>query len=280
MNVSFLDFWYGFQPENNFFIHLLRLIKESVNITSPENADIIFYSCFGDSHKNFNTKKIFFTGENLRPNFNDCDLSLSFDFDDYNNKNIRLPLWYLYIDWFNVKSYNNPEWLIPVEYLSGDNEFTKKDKNQFCSTVFSSPYDTRFNMVNLLNNYKQVDCYGKIHNNKLPDGEKYKMDVISNYKFNICFENSVYPGYFTEKLLHAKIAGCIPIYYSDKSYSEDFNKKCCINLIDFENEYELIEYIKLIDNDTYLYNKIISEPLFKKTPSLDMIKNKLILYLN
>jgi hypothetical protein len=270
----------GTRAEYGYIRPLLRLIKESVNITSPENADIIFYSCFGDSHKNFNTKKIFFTGENLRPNFNDCDLSLSFDFDDYNNKNIRLPLWYLYIDWFNVKSYNNPEWLIPVEYLSGDNEFTKKDKNQFCSTVFSSPYDNRFNMVNLLNNYKQVDCYGKIHNNKLPDGEKYKMDVISNYKFNICFENSIYPGYFTEKLLHAKIAGCIPIYYSDKSYSEDFNKKCCINLIDFENEYELIEYIKLIDNDTYLYNKIISEPLFKITPSLDMIKNKLILYLN
>jgi hypothetical protein len=135
-------------------------------------------------------------------------------------------------------------------------------------------------MVNLLNNYKQVDCYGKIHNNQLPDGEKYKMDVISNYKFNICFENSVYPGYFTEKLLHSKIAGCIPIYYSDKSYSNDFNTKCCINLIDFENEYDFFEYIKLIDNDTYIYNKIKSEPLFKRTPSLDMIKNKLILYLN
>ena len=65
-----------------------------------------------------------------------------------------------------------------IKYNFDDNEFTKKDKNQFCSTVFSSPYDNRFNMVNLLNNYKQVDCYGKIHNNKLPDGEKYKMDVI------------------------------------------------------------------------------------------------------
>lgn len=273
MNVAFLDFWYGFQPENNFFIYLIRSVKENVNITSPENADIIFYSCFGNSHKNFNTKKIFFTGENLRPNFNDCDLSLSFDFDDYNNKNMRLPLWYLYIDWFNVKSYNNPEWLIPVEYLSGDNEFTKKDKNKFCSTVFSSPYNTRFNMVNLLNTYKQVDCYGKIHNNKLPDGEKYKMDIISNYKFNICFENSIYPGYFTEKLLHAKIAGCIPIYYSDKSYSEDFNTKCCINLIDFENEYDFFEYIKLIDNNDKLYNNILSEALFNTQLSLDSILN-------
>ena len=275
MNVAFLDFWYGFQPENNFFTYLIRSIKENVNITSPENADIIFYSCFGNFHKNFNTKKIFFTGENLRPNFNDCDLSLSFDFDDYNNKNIRLPLWYLYIDWFNVKSYNNPEWLIPVEYLSGDNEFTKKDKNQFCSTVFSSPYNTRFNMVNLLNTYKQVDCYGKIHNNKLPDGEKYKMDIISNYKFNICFENSIYPGYFTEKLLHAKIAGCIPIYYSDKSYSEDFNKKCCINLIDLNDQSELIEYIKEVDSDINLYNEIKSEPIFTMVPNLDEIKNKL-----
>jgi hypothetical protein len=277
MNIAFLDFWYDFQPENNFFIHLVRSIKENVNITSPERADIIFHSCFGDSHKKYNSKKIFFTGENLRPDFNNCDLSLSFDFDDYNNRNLRLPLWYLYIDWFNVKSYGNPDWLIPVEYLSNENEFTKKDKNQFCSTVFSSPYDSRFNMVNLLNEYKQVDCYGKIHNNKLPDGEKYKMDVISNYKFNICFENSIYPGYFTEKLLHAKIAGCIPIYYSDKSYSTDFNKNCCINLIDFENEYELIEYIKEIDNYDNLYNKIKSEPLFTNIPNLDYIKIELSL---
>ena len=272
MNIAFLDFWFGFQAENNFFIHLIKDIKENINITSPEIADIIFYSCFGDSHKNYNCKKIFFTGENIRPDFNDCDLSLSFDFDNYNNKNIRLPLWYLYIDWFNVKSYNNPDWLIPVEYLSGDNEFTKKDKSHFCSTVFSSPYNSRFNMVNLLNNYKQVDCYGKIHNNKLPDGEKYKMDVISNYKFNICFENSLYPGYFTEKLLHAKIAGCIPIYYSDESYSTDFNKNCCINLIDFENEYELIEYIKEIDNNTKLYQKIINEPLFNYLPKIEELK--------
>jgi hypothetical protein len=275
MNVAFLDFWYDFQPENNFFIHLVKSIKESVNITSPEKADVIFYSCFGDSHKKYNSKKIFFTGENLRPDFNNCDLSLSFDFDDYNNRNLRLPLWYLYIDWFNVKSYGNPDWLIPVEYLSNENEFTKKDKKQFCSTVFSSPYDSRFNMVNLLNEYKQVDCYGKIHNNKLPDGEKYKMDVISNYKFNICFENSIYPGYFTEKLLHAKIAGCIPIYYSDKSYSSDFNTNCCINLIDFDNVYELLEYIKKIDNDVDLYESIKNEKLFNETPNLDKIKKYL-----
>jgi hypothetical protein len=275
MNISFLDFWNGFKPENNFFIYLIKSTKENVNITPPENADVIFYSCFGNSNKKYNCKKIFFTGENLRPNFNECDLSLSFDFDHYGDRNMRLPLWYLYIDWFNVKSYNNPNWLIPVEYLVGDNEFTKKEKINFCSTVFSSPYDSRFNMINLLNTYKNVDCYGKIHNNKLLDGERYKMDVISNYKFNICFENSIHPGYFTEKILHAKIAGCVPIYYSDKSYSNDFNTNSCINLIDYNDMKEVLEDVKKIDSDNAIYKKIKSEPLFNKIPDIIELKNKI-----
>jgi hypothetical protein len=290
MKIGFLDFWHDFDINNNFFYHMMSSIIKDVRVTRPEDCDLLFFSCYGSRNNESqfqNKKRIFYTGENLRPVFDNrptttyntftgrCDLSISFDFDDYNGRNIRLPLWYIYIDWFNVKSYNNPNWLIPLEYLSNDNEFTKKEKKQFCSTVFSSPYDSRFNMVNLLNNYKQVDCYGKIHNNKLPDGEKYKMDVISNYKFNICFENSLYPGYFTEKLLHAKIAGCIPIYYSDKSYSTDFNTKCCINLIDFENEYELIEYIKKVDSDSSLYRRIQREPLFDKIPDLNNFIEKI-----
>ena len=186
MRISFLDFWYDFQPENNFFIHLIRQLKENVIVTEPEKADIIIYTCFGQRNKQYNhCKKIYFTGENLRPNFDECDYSLTFDFDSYDGKNIRLPLWYLYIDWFNVKSYGNPNYLIPRNYLIGDNEFNIKIKDKFCCTVFSSPYDTRFNMINALSNYKGVDCYGKIHQNKLPEGEKAKMDIISNYKFNI-----------------------------------------------------------------------------------------------
>ena len=32
-------------------------------------------------------------------------------------------------------------------------------------------------------------------------------------EFNICPENSEYPGYCTEKIFHALEAGCIPIYW-------------------------------------------------------------------
>ena len=75
-----------------------------------------------------------------------------------------------------------------------------------------------------------------IIDSKIKDGEKYKLDIISDYKFNICFENTIHPGYYTEKLLHAKIAGCIPIYYSDEKMNIDFNEKCALNLYDFENQ--------------------------------------------
>lgn len=275
MNISFLDFWPDFDSRNNFFIHIINQIKTNVNITRPELADVIIYSCFGNDHKKYNCKKIFFTGENIRPNFNDCNYSLSFDFSEYDGKNIRIPLWYLYIDWFEVKSYRNPEWLIPLSYLDKQNEFTLKNKSKFCSSVFSKHNEFRKKAVNTISEYIDVDCYGKIHKNSLPEGEKNKMDVISSYRFSICFENSIYPGYFTEKILHAKIAGCIPIYYSDKTFEVDFNKNCCINLIDFENFDHLLEEIKRVDSDPQIYNKKINEPLFSIPPTLDKIKNKL-----
>ena len=290
MKIGFLDFWHDFDINNNFFFHMLSSLKENVVVSSPEDCDILFFSCYGDRNNlpQFqNKKRIFYTGENLRPVYGQsvvrtasnfigrCDYSISFDFDENEDKNIRLPLWYLYIDWFGVGSYSNPDWLIPIDYLVNENEFTIKEKKKFCSTVFSSPYDIRFNMINSLNEYKTVDCYGKIHNNKLRDGEKYKMDIISDYRFNICFENSIYPGYFTEKLLHAKIAGCVPIYYSDKKYVEDFNFKSCINLIDFESISHLKEYIKEVDNDYVLYRRIQREPLFDRIPDLNCFIEKI-----
>jgi hypothetical protein len=280
MKLSFCDFWYGFDYNNNFITHLFKSIFENLIITSPQDCDYLIYSIFGSEHLNHNhCKKIFYTGENVRPNFNECHYSFSFDFDSYQEKNVRVPLWYFYIDWFNVGSYGNPSWLIPLNYLTETNEFVTTEKQKFCSTVFSSPYDHRFNAIKTINNYKKVDCFGKCHEMQIPQqdnhgGEYDKMKVISQYKFSICFENSEYPGYFTEKLLHSKIAGNIPIYYSHKSFSEDFNQECCLNLVNYPSmEYLLSDVIEL-DNDSKKYNKIISEPLFNKTPSLDSLKEK------
>ena len=124
-----------------------------------------------------------------------------------------------------------------------------------------------------ISKYKHVDICGKANPNfPLPDGEKYKLDLISGYKFSLCYENSVTPGYHTEKLLHGIVAGNIPIYYGDKTVDKDFNPERFINAVDMSDE-ELIEKIKEIDSNDELYNKILNEPIFNKKVSLDDISN-------
>jgi len=278
MNIAFSDFWQypkAFDPNNNFFIHVIRQLFEGVQVVHPEDADYMIFSSFGNENGRYNNcKKIFYTGENVRPNFNKCDYSLTFDFDTYGGKNFRLPLWYLYIDWFNVGSYGNPDWLIPESYLYGENKFTEMEKSKFCSIVYGSPHQSRIDAVkNISSNYKEVEVFGKANPNyNLPDGENYKMDLISNYKFSLCYENSITPGYHTEKLLHGKIAGNIPIYYGDKTVSEDFNPDSFINAYGMTDE-ELVETIRKIDSDNELYIEIRKQNLFSEKINLNQIYN-------
>ena len=84
MKISFLDFWGGFNPNNNFLINSIRQIKEFVEVTTAEDSDIIICSLFGqEHHKYYNRKKIIlFSGENIRPNYQTYDKSISFDFDN------------------------------------------------------------------------------------------------------------------------------------------------------------------------------------------------------
>lgn len=264
MNLCFLDFWNDFDKNNNFFIHYFKLLfpEKTINVTSESDADLVIFSCFGKQHKNVNrskTKKIFFTGENIRPNFYECDYSFTFDLDDYNGKNIRIPLWYFYIDWFNVGSYGNPKYLLPVNEIKG--LWFNKEKTKTSCAVFSSPKPERFFMINCLSKYFPVDCYGKPFG-KHTSGEDDKYNTISQYKISMCFENSLYPGYVTEKLFHSRTAGNLSLYWGHSDVKYDFNPKGFINANDFNSFEECAEYVNYLLNNDTKYNEIIQEPIF------------------
>ncbi len=282
LKIYFVDFWNSFQKNNNYFFHLLST-KYNVELCE-ENPDIVFFSVDYSKQKNIlkykNKKclKIFFTGENVRPNFfidegidypnyfiSKCDASFSFDYNLINGiKNYRLPLWVIYIDWFNKNGYGDPKYLLSLDKIY-NNEFINTAKNKFCCIVASNSTNLRKDFFDKLNKYKNIDGYGSMFNNRIPDGEDSKYKIISNYKFSICFENSISPvnGYYTEKLFHAKTAGNIPIYFSDNLCKYDFNDKCFINFYDYKTPEECIEYIKKIDQDDQLYQNMLSQPLFK-----------------
>ena len=277
MKISFADFWDGFDYNNNFFRDLILSIDNSYNfIPFSNDTDILIYSCFGKSHNKVSpkVKKIFYTGENLRPNYNDCQYSLTFDFDSYSGKNIRLPLWVLQIDWFNKINYTNPQYVIPLEYIKA-NPLTRKNKDKFCCIVFNSRSPHRCEIIEKLGKYKKVDCYGKPFGNWFY-GEDNKLKTMSDYKFNICFENSISPGYYTEKMIHAKTAGCLPLYWADNGCEKDFNKNSFLNLYNFNNLDEFVEKIIELDKDDLAYSQITKEYLFEnKEISLDNLKKEL-----
>lgn len=266
LNIHFVDFWPNFNCKDNFFTRYLKFLLEKdcdIFVTNEINdCDVLFYSCFGDSHRlarRSKTKKIFYTGENVRPNFSHCDYSLTFDFDDYGGRNVRLPLWYLYVSWFGFIEKNNPAYTIDEKNLQGDWFNVKKEKK--CCTVFSSPTEERIKMIGQLEKFFPVAGFGKFFG-KHSKGEKDKYKIISQYRSSICFENSMCPGYVTEKLLHARTAGNVAIYWGHSSASYDFNPKGYINAADFKSFAECAEYVNYVIEDSNKLNKMIKCPIF------------------
>jgi len=89
-----------------------------------------------------------------------------------------------------------------------------------------------------------------------------KLAFLSAYKFTIAFENSSYPGYITEKILEALVAGTLPIYWGNPMAARDFNPQCFINCHDFEDFDAVIDHVSNVDRDDDLYHQYMTAPIF------------------
>jgi len=283
IKVNFVDFWPGFNKNYNYFYHLLKQKYDVV--INEEDPDLLFFSVDyarrkeRNRYKNHRCKKIFYTGEDVQPNFHTdqdiemsnfaahysigkCDFAFSFS-KTMDSRNFRLPLWVLHIDWFGVGRYgDNPKFLIPLNEIS-NNSYIQSPKKKFCAAIFSNPTKERFTVFEKLSEYKKVDGYGKPFGNK-SEGEREKYNILKDYKFSICLENKIGDGYFTEKLFHAKTAGTIPIYATHSNSAIDFNRNCFIDKNKFDNLDHLLDYIKLVDQSHDLYYSIFNSDLFNE----------------
>lgn len=282
MNILFLDFWDGFQSHNNFLLDLFQSIYPSARpATNLQETDIVIYSCFGNSHKKIGKgykTKIFYTGENLRPNFDDCDFSLTFDYPDYGGKNIRLPLWLWQFAFFGKTDYGNPQFVLPPDQVESNKWKNNQDRPGFCVALWNNPEHNRVETRRLLAEYKQFDLFGKTSGNWFY-GEEGKYDILSKYRFSVCYENAIHPGLYTEKLIHAKCSGTIPIYRADPLCHIDFNKKGFINLEDFSSIQDLVSFVKKVDENEELAIQYQQEPLFNTKDYhfeyLEMVKEQI-----
>ena len=216
-----------------------------------------------------------------------CDFALTHDVMD-DPRHYRLPWWTGFIDWFKVGNYgadSEPSFLNPPEEICS-NKYIHTPKTKFCAHMVSNPVGNRMEAHKKISAYKKVDglgnCFGggvglsQFHGVNTP-WEEGKLEFLKDYRFSICFENVAKAGYHTEKLLHAKIAGNIPIYWGASTVSQDFNPDCFINLNDFESIDAMVERIKEIDQNETLYKQYAEAPLFVDGVIPDKFKPEAVL---
>jgi len=76
-----------------------------------------------------------------------------------------------------------------------------------------------------------------------------KKRTMSSYKFAICFENTIYPGYMSEKIIDCLVAGVIPIYLGDPDILRIIPREIFIDMRDYNSWEDLRFMIKSIGKD-------------------------------
>ena len=218
--------WEGFWPEMDYQdCQILDYLKESFpdeNFVTTKRfgkADILISSCFGKNNKvsrKYNhCFKILFLGENLRPFYSQYDLSISSDLNPYRGRNIYLPLWLFELDLFKRgKDYPDRKvYEINNFCKSKIIDFSKRKSGIVYIGNNSEPFRESI-LQEIQNNEIMITRYGS-QSKPIED----KINLISQYKGTLAMENSIYPGYITEKGMHSFLGGAKTIYWGSQDNS-------------------------------------------------------------
>ncbi|MCQ2720761.1 fucosyltransferase [Helicobacter pylori] len=278
--------WWGDKEVKKFKKNILYFIlSQRYAITLHQNpdkpADIVFGNSLGSARKILsyqNAKRVFYTGENEVPNFNLFDYAIGFDELDFRDRYLRMPLYYgrLHHKAESVNDTTAPYKLKdnslyalkkPSHHFKENhpnlcavvNDESDPLKRGFASFVASNPNaPIRNAFYEALNAIEPVTGGGSVKNT-LGYNVKNKSEFLSQYKFNLCFENSQGYGYVTEKIIDAYFSHTIPIYWGSPSVAKDFNPKSFVNVHDFKNFDEAIDYVRYLHTHKNAYLDMLYE---------------------
>lgn len=134
---------------------------------------------------------------------------------------------------------------------------------RFCAFIYHnqlSPLRNAF--FEMLHERQSVDALGRVMNNRTDPRlvERHakgtvasKREVLADYRFTISFENTEIPGYTTEKIIDAWLAGSVPIYWGNPAVSREFPTDGCLNLYTAGSMERLVDQVIEADRDAERY---------------------------
>lgn len=287
--MQFIGMWDQFRPDYNFFTLLMQsYFGASTTVVgcgpeyTGEDINIRILGPFGcTSPVRSGIPVVFTTGENIPPIPAELcqrdNIKLQLGFAPRNDSTYkRLPLWMMSINWFDADNERlvNPK-VMPLSSCIRRHSKGAKDRSKFCAFIVSNPNNSVRNQAFEMIHSKvgHVDSAGRYRNNCGDaifaglgggGGELAKVKFLEDYRYNITYENGYGEGYVTEKLFHAKVAGCIPIYWGDsKAAAEDFDAGGFIDATNMTEE-QLIARLKWLESAEGMEERerIAATPLF------------------
>ena len=249
IKINFVDFWETFNHQDNF---ILTVLRKHYEVELCDTPDYLFYSVFGYEHLNFQGVRIFYSGENLLPDFNLCDYGIGFGHLTFEDRYVRYPLYLNYTT--------------DLTYAKMKHQLTQDDlarKRKFCNFVYSNKdaAPIRKEIKDVLNTYKTVDSGGRYDNNiggPVLDKRAFQED----YMFSVAFENDSTSGYTTEKLLQAFAAKTIPIYWGDPGVKDYFNEDAFIYVSSRDELMDVLETVKALEQDEKRRLQMLEAPMW------------------
>jgi hypothetical protein len=277
IRINFAAFWPGFHPDH--FRRFFPYVFDKYDLMLSPDPEVVFYSVYSQQFvpyadprlhppvtriKPGKFVRVFLTGENFEPDMSSCEFAMTFSSLCNHENHLRLPLWV----------YENRAWGFGPEDLikRADTDWEKvaAEKTRFCNFVYLHPVPFRDTIFSALNTYKPVDSAGG-HLNSMngwtvpttPSRVAGKIEFFRRYKFTLAIENSIWPGYMTEKLVDPMFAHSIPIYVGDPQAQLSFDTSSYVDIARFLDLKQMFEFVREVDNDRALYLKMLVAPNYR-----------------
>lgn len=275
VRIHFSDFPGPVNPQG-----IRSLLEREYHVQLDEQRpDYVFYSVFGNRFLDYpDAVRVFFTGENVHPDFNLCDYAFAFDWLTFEDRYCRCPNFLLYEEFQEICRSPFPQ----------DAVREAESKTEFCNFLYSNAnaHPFRDQLFQALSAYRRVDAAGPHLNNTgftrgSPSlgvtGTQDKLAYQRRFRFTIAAENSSSPGYTTEKLIHAIGAGTIPIYWGDPEVGRHFNTRRMVNCHEYRSLSEIVARVAELDQNETLFRSLLAEPVFSEQTTPEGLRPEAIL---
>jgi hypothetical protein len=237
-------------------------------VKTPESPGFIFSTDIDHYALNYPGVRIWVTGENLIPDFNVVDYAIGFNDIHFGDRYLRWPLY----RWHRTISECEDIRKRAIEKVPATH------RARFCACVISNVSNRQGPLAEICDALElyQGMTYGGRWRNNIGRRVSDKVKLLQEHKFSIAFENTSYPGYTTEKIVDAFLAGTIPVYWGDPTVTQHFNPRAFVQCTNELSIPDVVKRIKEINESKEYYESMLREPIFTPMAGEDLRTEHLV----